>query len=227
MLASIRDLFTGAACTGCRLPGVLLCPACDTSLQGRVAVAWPTPRPPGLAEPCAAGEYAGLLRALVLGHKERAQFALRGPLGRLLADAVEGVAADRLRPLVLVPVPSRRRTTRGRGHDPTGALTNEAARELTRRGYAVSVARLLRVGAVLDQSGLDSRARAANLAGSMSCPSTALAALARRCDQGTVVVCDDVLTTGATAREAQRALAVSGLPVAGIAVVAATRKRAP
>jgi len=227
VLASFRDLFTGASCTGCRAPGVLLCPTCGESLRGQVAVAWPTPSPPGLAMPWAAGEYAGLLRALLLGHKERAQLGLRGPLGRLLADAVEGLAADQQLPLVLVPVPSRRRTTRSRGHDPTGAITREAARVLTHRGYAATASRLLRVGAVLDQSGLDSRARAANLAGSMSCPSTALAELARRCDRARVVVCDDVLTTGATAREAQRALAASGLPVAGIAVVAATRKRAP
>jgi predicted amidophosphoribosyltransferase len=226
VLASLLDLLTGAACGGCQAPGVLLCAPCRESLRGRAAVAWPTPRPPGLAVPWAAGEYAGLLRALVLGHKERHQFALRVPLGLLLADAVQSVAVDRTRPLVLVPVPSRRRTTRARGHDPTRAMTSEAARELTSRGYAATAHRLLRVGAVLDQSGLDSRARAANLSGSMSCPSSGVSALARRCRSATLVVCDDVLTTGATAREAQRALAVSGLPVAGIAVVAATRKRA-
>jgi len=62
--------------------------------------------------------------------------------------------------------------------------------------------------------------RAANLAGSMSCRRP------RRTDlHATVVVVDDVLTTGSTVREAQRALESAGVPVAGVSTVAATRRR--
>ena len=77
-----------------------------------------------------------------------------------------------------------------------------------------------------DQAGLDAAGRAANLAGSMFCP-TGAAAPAAPAGGVRVVVCDDVLTTGATAREAQRALEAVGLEVAGIAAVAATRRRVP
>ncbi|MFC6340712.1 phosphoribosyltransferase family protein, partial [Nocardioides hankookensis] len=40
-------------------------------------------------------------------------------------------------------------------------------------------------------------------------------------------VCDDVVTTGVTLREAQRALEAVGLEVAAAAAVAATRRRIP
>jgi predicted amidophosphoribosyltransferase len=162
---------------------------------------------------------------MVVAHKERRVLALRRPLARMLATGV-AAAGSGIGPLVLVPVPSRPGSARARGHDPTDALTRDAARLLRRQGYDARRERLLvSRGAVADQAGLDALARAANLAGSMFCPTARLRRVAGR--RLRVVVCDDVLTTGATAREAQRALEAVGLEVAGIATAAATRLRRP
>jgi orotate phosphoribosyltransferase len=61
----------------------------------------------------------------------------------------------------------------------------------------------------------------------MHCPPASLRRLAGHRRRARLVVCDDVLTTGATAREAQRALESVGLEVTAIAAVAATRRRIP
>lgn len=221
------DLLLGATCVGCGTGGRMLCPRCRALLPRAGREAWPSPVPDGLARPFAAGEYDGALRAMVVGHKDDGQLRWRADLARLLALAV-AAAVDPLppeEPVLLVPVPSRPGSARRRGHDPTWRLVAGAAREL-RPGRRAHAARLLvSLGGVADQRELGAAARAANLAGSMAAPSPALQRLARRRTAWHVVVCDDVLTTGSTAREAQRALAAVGLPPVAIATVAATRRR--
>ena len=219
------DLLLGGACLGCGRPGRAVCPPCRAGLPAVARLAWPTPVPPGLAPPWAAGEYAGLLRALVLGHKERRLVGLRPLLGDLLARSVVA-GAVRTGPVLLVPVPSRAAVVRSRGHDPTLEVTRAAARALRRAGYDVTVGRLLATRRdVADQAGLSAAERAANLDRSMHQRPRALTRAAGWRPRVRVVVCDDVLTTGATAREAQRALEAVGLPVSAVAVVAATRRR--
>lgn len=224
------DLLLGSACVGCASPGRLLCVGCASRLPDAAVPARPDPCPPGLVDPWAAGGYEGVLRALVLGHKERGLHALRAPLARLLVVALGPLLAQHARAaagrLVLVPVPSRSATVRTRGHDPTWTMTRGAAAAIARDGLPVGAARLLRLRpGVLDQAGLDTAGRAANLGGSMSCPSPALRRLVLAGPPVGAVVCDDVVTTGSTLREAQRALEAVGVPVVGAAVVAATRRR--
>lgn len=224
MRDAFTDLVLGGRCAGCGRGGRALCRACADALPDRARPAWPTPTPAGLAQPFAAAAYDGAVRAMVIAHKERSVLALARPLGLLLSHAVAALAGPL--PVVLVPVPSRPGTARSRGHDPTWALTRSACGLLRHQGYAVSAARLLESrGGVVDQAGLDAVGRADNLAGSMCCPTAQVRRVAGR--RLRAVVCDDVLTTGSTAREAQRALEVSGIPVAGIAVVAATVRRIP
>jgi predicted amidophosphoribosyltransferase len=223
-----RDLVLGAACVGCEAPGRVLCAECAGLLPRGGRLSWPTPTPPGLAVPFAGGEYDGLLKVMINEHKEHAVFALADPLGRVLSvvllDLLE-VLADRApgpgTPVHLVPVPSRPGVVRRRGHDPLLRVARVAAGRLRRAGTDASVRRQLVAGRpVLDQATLDAAARARNLVGSMRSRR-----VVPRGPDALVVVVDDVLTTGSTAREAQRALEEAGTAVLGIATVAATRKR--
>lgn len=179
--------------------------------------------------PAAAGEYAGNLRTLLIEHKEHTRLALAGPLGRLLALAVLDAhraattghpAAARLDTVLdLVPVPSHPAVVRSRGHDPVRRMSRVAAGHLRGAGHRVRVVPLLRVLArPEDQAGLGAAARAANVSGRF-------AARLRPRARAPVVLVDDVITTGATLREAQRALEAAGIHPVGAATVAATRRR--
>ena len=224
LLDGALDLLLGGRCVGCARAGRVLCAGCVAGLPAAGHPAWPTPVPAGLAPPWATGEYAGVVRAMVLAHKEHRALALRAPLAGLLAAAV-AAAVPPGSPLVLVPVPSRPATVRARGHDPTAAVTAAAARLLRAQAYDVLGVPLLRTRSGLrDQAGLGAAERAANLERSLRCPSAGLRRLARVRPVAEVVVCDDVITTGATAREAQRALESVGVPVVAVAAIAATRR---
>lgn len=222
----VADLLLGGACVVCGRPGRALCRPCAADLPTAPRVSWPTPTPDGLALPIAAGDYDGPLKALVNAHKEHQVLALAAPLGDLLALAVadllgEVVPAARWGAgVALVPVPSRGTVVRSRGHDPLLRVARRAASRLRRGGVPAGVLRPLRVRRRMrDQAGLSAADRGANLAGAF------VSVRAATPGDRPVVVVDDVLTTGATAREAQRALEEAGHRVAGIATVAATRRR--
>lgn len=222
------DVAHGGLCVSCLTPGRVLCSACARALPRSGRPALPDPVPPGLAPAYAAGWYDDPLRPLLLAHKERRAFALARPLGAVLAGVV-ATALGGVRPgvrVVLVPVPSRPAVVRARGHDPVRRMVRSAVAGLRGRGHeAVSMGLLRQRGAVADQAGLDAEQRAANLAGLLAVASPAHRRLARVRSPVLVVLCDDVITTGSTAREAQRALADVGIEVGAIATVAATRKR--
>src|SRR5680860_103678 len=217
MLDACLDLLLGSSCAVCGAYGRVLCERCAAQLPTSGVVMWPTPTPAGLATPVAVGEYVDALKQLVNAHKERQQFSLARPLGMMLAHAARELALPSDDPWFLVPVPSRGAVVRVRGHDPMLRVSRNAAALLRRWGHHVSVGRLLDSATLRDQAGLDADERAANLAGSMSCDPRRAARLRRTWPGARLVVADDVITTGRTAREAQRALEDSGLEVVGIA----------
>ncbi|HEU4512633.1 MAG TPA: ComF family protein [Nocardioidaceae bacterium] len=222
MRDALLDLLLGSRCAVCESPGRVLCQSCRAALPRDPVESWPSPTPPGLARPIAVGAYTGALKLLVNAHKEQGRFALARPLGDLLAASVQGHLAGQVAaaPVLLVPVPSRAAVVRRRGHDPLTRIALRAASTLRRHGVEASVVRALHtVRRTEDQAGLGATARSLNLAGSMACRSRpgALPSAVR-------LVVDDVITTGATVREAQRALEEAGVVVHGVSVVAATRR---
>lgn len=218
------DLALGSRCIVCADAGRVLCVVCAENLPAAGVRIQPDPVPPGLAPVFVAGRYAEPLKSLLIAHKEHRVFGLAEPLGRLLAVAVEAAHPPADSALLLVGIPSSRRTVRTRGHDPVRRMVTAAARELQRRGRAVLAPALLRQHLVVaDQAGLGAGDRALNLAGALRVDPVVQRGMAGR--SVTALVCDDIVTTGTTAREAQRALAAVGIEIGAIAAVAATEKR--
>lgn len=170
----------------------------------------------------AVADYDGAVRAALIAHKEQARLSLAKPLGRALAVSVMGLLSRTDDPgrVLLTPIPSRRAVVRARGHDPLGRLTAVCRRALRSSGIDAGEFRGLRQHTIVaDQAGLTAEQRRVNLDG-------AFAVRGRRPRAPTtIVVVDDIVTTGATAAEAARALRSAGVEVTGVAVVAATKRR--
>lgn len=219
LVDAAADLVLGARCAGCDVPAFGLCGACTATLRGfaPVTVSRPVAGFPGTV---AAGPYHAELRRVVLAVKERQALILLPLLSRLLARAIAELllrSEPRL-PVTLVPVPSVRARVIERGIDLTAALAGGAGRQLRRCGVPVTVARAVRLAREPDdQAGLGRRERLVNTQGAYRCVPRLLT--------GSVVVVDDVVTTGATLAAVTTALRTAGCSPLGAATVAQTQRR--
>lgn len=197
VLAAAADLVLPAACAGCARPGPSWCPRCAAALAaGPQASDLPDGTPVH-----AAAVHAGPARELLLAVKERGRAEVREVVALALAGRVDALAGSV--PVRLVPVPTRAASRRRRGGDLVADLAARAARHRRAGGAPTAVARSLRVRRrVVDQTELGAAGRRANLAGAFAASGPV--------PHGPCVVVDDVVTTGATAAEAVRALRAAG-----------------
>jgi len=232
VLAALADLVLPAECAGCGSAHVPLrqgaCAACAAALRAlRPRVVRPDPAPPGLPACVAAGEYAGPLREALLAYKERGRVSLAAPLGALLAESVATAAGGTRRPVLLVPVPSTPAAIRARHGDHVRRLADRAARTLRRAGWPAAVAQPVRALPKPDATHLDSAQRAIAAAAAFRLRPARLPRTVRAAAGRTVVVVDDIVTTGSTLAALTAMLMRADIAVEAAALIAATRKRHP
>ncbi|MDI6098308.1 ComF family protein [Actinoplanes sp. NEAU-A12] len=229
VLAELADLVLPGACAGCGAERLRLtygtCAACVAQLESlRPRAASPTPPPAGFPACVAVGPYAGPLRGALLAYKERGRHRLARPLGTLLAGAVAAIA-PRDRPVTLVPVPSTAAARRERYGDHMARLAEHAAARLRAAGFRVDVVQPLRALPRPDSTSLDASERATVAVNSLRmAPRIGVLRRDER-SRGTLVVADDIVTTGATLAAVSRRLEEADMQVRGAAVLAATELR--
>ncbi len=167
--------------------------------------------PPPFAAVTSVALYEDSLRQAVQRFKYRGAFSLDRSLGGLLADALETDPASG-RSDLLVPVPLHVSRLRRRGYNQSLLL----ARVLGRRWRVPVHSRLLvRTRPTIPQQGLKAAERRRNLKGAFR--------VRKPLDGEAVLLVDDVMTTGATARECSRVLLEAGAGRVEVAVLGRAR----
>jgi ComF family protein len=230
-LSRCCDLLLPPACLlcGARLPtghsATDLCPQCRAGLPQpaparcplcAVAYRSPTPslhhcdsclrHPPPFVKVHAAGPYAGTLQNAIQRFKYHGQLPLERPLGTLLAETVAGGGGSR--PDLVAAVPLHKNRLRARGYNQALQLARQVGRHL---GVPVAPELLRRIRDTAAQQGLDAAARNSNLHGAFAAPRPVAG---RR-----ILLVDDVMTTGATARECAAVLRKAGAACIEVAVL--------
>lgn len=212
------DLTLGRCCAGCDRPGVHLCPECRDELEPHVRfhtrvhldeVA------PGVGLPVFASlQYTGVRRHVLYRFKDHGDFSMTPFLVSALRAVLDEVTTHiDVSPRVAVPIPSRRAAHARRGFSPTVHLLQRA---LPRTRPRLRIASLLvdeRTGR--GDKGLGGADRRASVAGAFR---------VRGHGSGDpVILVDDIVTTGATMREAALTLMHAGVHVVAGAAVAGTQ----
>ena len=208
ILKELFSLIVPTECIGCSLLGEIVCLQCskdfrDTRKNPPIFI-FGNSRNPRIAGHLPYNEVVG---RIVLGAKDDGNRQLE----RIVINSL--VAARSLFPpnLLLVPIPSHKRAKRKRGRDFTLFL----AREVSRISGDQVAPWLTFSRMSAPQKNLNARARAMNMTGALTIADHIRKKSSEIAGDIQTLVLDDVLTTGATMREAIRALTTEGVPCLG------------
>ncbi len=164
--------------------------------------------PPPFVRAVAYGPYQDRMKAAIHAFKyDRLHAAARG-LGRMLAEAIAQLAAEAPAEMLVVPVPLHRSKYAERGFNQARSLAVAALKRLrkTHPTWRLTLASttLMRLRATDSQFGLTQRQRRINVRGAFSVSDPSAVA------EKHILLIDDILTTGATARAAAQSLIKAG-----------------
>lgn len=197
MFAALLDIVAPPQCAACGTHGAELCSACTREIERSEPIVL---RGTGdLATIRAAGQYRGVLRRVILAFKYGNRTCLATPLAAMLARHVfiEGE--------FIVPVPLHPARERMRGYNQAYLLARDVATKFQPGQRSVLRHALQRVHATHAQSTLRASDRESNVLNAFS-PGPDAAAVASR----SVLLVDDVITTGATLRACAAVLRRAG-----------------
>ncbi|WP_430593508.1 ComF family protein [Humidisolicoccus flavus] len=197
-------------CAGCGVPNTVICAPCIELFSGQPQLVRTLDGVPVFAT----SEYAGAARAIVLAFKSDGASPLRTVLSRSIASSSLAAARRALRRnVVLVAVPASEHGRFRRGFDPLDRILSrvEAPRARLLRNSAAS--HLAPAG---EQKAKNRAQRGIAVRGTMSLDRKT------QLEGRAVVIVDDVVTSGATIREAIRVVREAGGVVVGAAVLANT-----
>jgi ComF family protein len=209
-LSGIRS--GGCARCGDALDGISEAALCRTC---RVA-------PPPFVRAVAYGIYQGRMKDAIHAFKYGRLHPAARRLGRMLAGAMAQLAGEAPAEMLVVPVPLHRTKHAERGFNQARALAKEALRllEKSHPGWRLTLASsaLMRLRATESQAGLTPRQRRLNLRGAFSVTEPAAV------DGKNILLIDDIMTTGATARAAAQALMQARAASVWVATLARARR---
>jgi ComF family protein len=177
--------------------------------------------PPPFVRAVAFAAYEGRMKEAIHALKfDRLHSAARG-LGQMLAEAIGQLAGEAPGEMLVVPVPLHRGKYAQRGFNQARSLAAHAL-EFLRKSHpewklTLAASALMRLRATESQAGLTFRERRLNVRGAFSV-SDATAVTGKH-----ILVIDDILTTGATARAAAQALVKAGAASVWVATLARAR----
>jgi len=194
-------------CTSCAktfAPAGYICPVCEIILTGLGPCSCRAELP-FLKSLFALSYYGDKWRFLLHNLKYYNRRSLARPLGRWLG--LEIINSKIFRPDLIVPVPLHRRREKERGFNQSDLIANHTARAFRIRCQPL----LKKTVDTVSQTTLSRRERFENIRGAFNCTVPSL--------QGkTVLLIDDIYSTGSTLNEAAKALHFSGAEVHGAVI---------